>query len=262
MPAAKQLSFQTLRDPRYKHPLCAIETAKALTDLTEDEITHLVEEGQLVAFDIRGPDAESHELRILTASIVQFKASDPDDPQPSTINPQRSEIEQILKDQLGVEAAARCVEIALQTQTIEQVAAVVEYAAGQAVDGIQAWGPGFVFQRVSRPPSDAQRPQDGWAKPRPEWIVAKGRKADLERREREERRQNAERQLRQRRGEMEAFYGPVIDRLYREDKRQLWQLLTPAEQLQVQACGGKFHSRGAREIFLLAAIEGRFETCE
>jgi hypothetical protein len=184
--------------------------------------------------------------------------------QPSAISsqPLRQQIELILDKQLGVEAAARCVELALQTQTIEQVAAVVEYAAEQAVDGIQAWGPGFVFQRVSRPPSDAQRPQDGWAKPRPGWIVAKGRKADRERREREERRQNAERQLRQRRGEMEGFYGPVIDRLYREDKRKLWGLLTPAEQLQVQACGGSFTSRGVREIFLLAAIEGRFEQCK
>jgi len=218
---------------------------------------------QAVCFDADVDRSRRSSVVDLSRRPASHSSRPVSDPTPGSVpGPVRSEIERILKDQLGVEAAARCVEIALQTQTIDQVAAVVEYAAGQAVDGIQAWGPGFVFQRVSRPPSDAQRPQDGWAKPRPEWTVAKGRQAERERREREERRQDAERQLRQRRGEMEAFYGPVIDRLYREDKRHLWGLLTLAEKLQVQACGGSFTSRGAREVFLLAAIEGRFETCE
>ncbi len=170
----------------------------------------------------------------------------------------RSHIEQILHDQLKVDAAATCVDIALRTQTIKQIAEVVRYAAGQAVGEVQAWGPGFVFQRVSRPPSDAQRPEDGWAKRRPEWMLAKARHAERERREREERRLDAERQLRNRRKAVEEFYGPVIDRMYREDKHKLLAKMTRAEHLQIQACGGTFHSRGVRDLFLLAAIEGRF----
>lgn len=167
-------------------------------------------------------------------------------------------VEKILHDQLKVDAAATCIDIALRTQTIEQIAEVVRYAAGQTVGDVQAWGPGFVFQRVSRPPSDAQRPEDGWAKRRPEWILAKARHAERERREREERRLDAERQLRNRRRAVEEFYGPVIDRMYREDKHKLLAMMTRAEQLQIQACGGTFHSRGVRDLFLIAAIEGRF----
>jgi hypothetical protein len=66
--------YLDLQDPRYTAVLCAIETAKALLSLNEDEIAALVDEGQLVAFDIRGPGANRRELRILTASIVHYRS--------------------------------------------------------------------------------------------------------------------------------------------------------------------------------------------
>ena len=77
-PTPKQLHLPRLSDPRYKRPLAAVETAKGLLDLTEDEIGNLVDDGQLVAFDIRMPEAERRELRILTASIAEFQRDNPD----------------------------------------------------------------------------------------------------------------------------------------------------------------------------------------
>lgn len=64
-----------LQDPRYKRPTMAVETAKGILDLTEDEIVALVDEGALVAWDIRGPAAERRELRILTASVSEYSAA-------------------------------------------------------------------------------------------------------------------------------------------------------------------------------------------
>lgn len=151
-----------------------------------------------------------------------------------------------------------CVDQALRHYSIDQIAELVRYAAGEAIGDCQAWEPGFVFYRLTRPPSDAQGPRDGWAKRRPAWMLAKARHAERELRNRQERRQRAERDLRTRRPEIEAFYGPVIDRLYAENRSWMWERLTVAEQSLVKAYGG-FRDRGVRDMFLLAAIEGRFE---
>ena len=80
----RQLPLPRLADPRYTRPLCTISTAKGLLDLTEDEISALVDEGQLVAFDIslvlapRDQARRHRELRILTASIAEFLRDNPD----------------------------------------------------------------------------------------------------------------------------------------------------------------------------------------
>lgn len=63
-----------LADPRYEHPLAAMPTAKVLLKLGEAEIGELVDVGELVCVDIRTPDAEKRELRILTASIAARQA--------------------------------------------------------------------------------------------------------------------------------------------------------------------------------------------
>ena len=73
----KQLQNQLpLRDPRYSHPLCAMPTAKVLLGQTEDGIFALLDEGAVVAVDIRTPDAIKRDLRILTASIAAHLAGD------------------------------------------------------------------------------------------------------------------------------------------------------------------------------------------
>jgi hypothetical protein len=82
--------YLDLQDPRYTAVLCAIETAKALLSLNEDEIAALVDEGQLVAFDIRGPGANRRELRILTASIVHYRAHRSDPRYTSPITPEEA----------------------------------------------------------------------------------------------------------------------------------------------------------------------------
>jgi hypothetical protein len=75
------MSTQTtlpLRDPRFKRPLAPLSAAHGLLDLTESEVAELVDCGDLVAFDIRSPDAEKRDLRILTASIAGHLAGDAD----------------------------------------------------------------------------------------------------------------------------------------------------------------------------------------
>ena len=57
--------------PSYRGALCAIPTAKGLLGLDESQIESLVDDGRLVAFDIRTPRAARRELRILTDSIAQ-----------------------------------------------------------------------------------------------------------------------------------------------------------------------------------------------
>jgi hypothetical protein len=86
----RQLSLPRLADPRYKRPLAAVETAKGLLDLTEDEIGALVDEGQLVAFDIRAPRADRRELRILTSSIAHYAAHSSDPSYLSPITPDQA----------------------------------------------------------------------------------------------------------------------------------------------------------------------------
>ncbi len=90
MPIPRQLPLPRLADPRYKGALSAIETAKDLLGLNEDEIGILVDEGQLVAFDIRSPGAKRRELRILTASIVHYKQNATDPSYVSPITPDQA----------------------------------------------------------------------------------------------------------------------------------------------------------------------------
>jgi len=68
-----------LADPRYKRPTMAVETAKGILDLTEDDVVALVDEGALVAWDIRSPGSERRELRILTASVSEYAAARKED---------------------------------------------------------------------------------------------------------------------------------------------------------------------------------------
>jgi hypothetical protein len=85
--APVQLPLPRLADPRYKGPLCAIETAKDLLGRSEDEIGLLVDGGQVVAFDIRSPGAARRDLRILTASISEFNRDSGSEDWVSTITP-------------------------------------------------------------------------------------------------------------------------------------------------------------------------------
>jgi len=67
-----------IQDARYRRPTMSVDTAKGILDLSEDEIGNLVDDGTLVAFDIKHPAAERRDLRLLTWSVAEYSKLNPD----------------------------------------------------------------------------------------------------------------------------------------------------------------------------------------
>ena len=70
MPLPSRHPELPLKYPEYTEPLCSVGTAKGLLRLHEWQVGTLVDDGSLLAFDIRLPKAQKRELRILTASVT------------------------------------------------------------------------------------------------------------------------------------------------------------------------------------------------